>query len=41
MNGYSLLGVGGTAGVKPAIIAQKGAETDLVAREQKYHQATH
>jgi hypothetical protein len=41
MNCDSFLGIGGTAGVEPAVIAQKRTETGLVTREQKYHQATH
>jgi hypothetical protein len=35
------LGIGGTAGIKPAMITQEGAEANLVAGDQKNQQAAH
>lgn len=36
-----LLGIGGAAGIKPAIITHEGAEASLVAGDQKNQQAAH
>jgi len=41
MNSDSLLGIGGTTGIEPAIIAHEWTEAGFVAGDQKYQQATH
>jgi hypothetical protein len=41
VGGYRILGVGRTAGVKPAMIAQKGTQAGLIAVDKKNEQATH
>ena len=35
MSGNGIPGVGGAVGVEPAVIAQKGAQADLVARDEE------